>query len=62
MQWIKGILPLKITITPETASSFAQWYLGVTDPDETELKTGKCEVHKFNVSTTRWREFWTHLP
>ena len=54
---IKDLLPISIAGTQATASTFARWYIGVTDPDETELKTGKCEVHKFNVSTTRWREF-----
>ena len=53
--WIKDILLLSIAVTPETSSTFARWYIGVTEPDEIELKISGCEVHKCNVSTTRWR-------
>ena len=53
--WIKDILMLSILGTPVTAYSFFLFYLGVTEPDKTELNTGMCEVHEFNVSTTRWR-------
>ena len=53
--WIKNLPPLSIAGTPATASTFVPWYPGVTDPDKIELNIGMCEVHKCNVSTTRWR-------
>ena len=56
-RWIKDLLPLSTPGTPTTASTFSQWYLGVTEPDKIELNIGMCEVHKCNVSTTRWRGF-----
>ena len=34
-QCIKDLLPLSISVTPETASNFSQWYLGVTDTNKT---------------------------
>ena len=43
-QYIKEILPLLISGTPETASTFARWYLGFAEPGETELNIGICEV------------------
>ena len=55
--WINDILLLSISGTPLTASTFAWWYLGITEPDETELNIGMCEVHKCNVGTTRRRNF-----
>ena len=54
-RWIKELLQLSISGTPENASTFARWYLGVTDIKKIELKIGMCEVHKINVSTTIWR-------
>ena len=32
-RWIKEFLPISIAGTLSTASNFARWYLGVTDPD-----------------------------
>ena len=58
---IKELLPLSMSCKPATASTFAQWYLGATEPNEKELNIGMCEVHKFNVSTTRWRDFLDSL-
>ena len=56
-QCIKDLLTLSITGTPVTASNFNQYYIGVTDPDKTKLNIGMCEVHKCNLSKTRWRNF-----
>ena len=53
-RWIKELLPLPISCTSATASTFVQWYIGVTDTDETELNIGMCEVHKCNVNTMIW--------
>ena len=44
---IKELLSLSIAETPSAATStFTGWYLSVTEPDDTELKHGMCEVHK----------------
>ena len=59
--WLKELLLFSVEVTPDNASSFAWWYLGVTDTDEKELKFGYCEVHKCNVSTTRWRNYLDSL-
>ena len=45
-KFIKDLLPLWISGTSATASTSARWYLGVTDPDKTELNIVMCEVHK----------------
>ena len=58
---IKELLTISISGTPATASNFSRWYLGVTETDEIELNIGMCEVQKFNVSTTRWRNFCDSL-
>ena len=31
---LKELLPLSIDVTPGNTSTFPQWYLGVTDPDD----------------------------
>ena len=54
-RWIKELLLISISGTPETASNFSRWYIGVTEPDKTELNIVMCEVHKYNVSTKIWR-------
>ena len=61
-RWIQELLPLSIAGTPATASIFARSYPSFTDPEKIELNIGMCEVNKCNVSTTRWRDFWTHSP
>ena len=33
--WLKRLLPLPISGTPSTASTFVRWYLGITEPVET---------------------------
>ena len=58
---IEELITLSITGTPETASTFAWWHLGVPEPDEKEINIGMYEVHKWNVSTTRWRNFLDSL-
>ena len=39
-RWSKYLLPLLISVTPETDSTFAWWYLDVSDPDKTEANIG----------------------
>ena len=51
--YIKDLPPLSIEGTPATASNFAWWCLGVIDPDKTELNISMCELHKYNLRTTR---------
>ena len=60
-RWIKELLLISISGTTETASNFSQWYIGVTDPDKKELNIGMYEVHKYNVSTTIWRNLLDSL-
>ena len=60
-KWIRELLPLSIKVTQVTASTFARWYLGVTEPDKEKRNIRKCEVHKYNVSTTRWMIFLDSL-
>ena len=60
-QRIKDILPLSIAGTPDTSSTFAWWYLGVTETDKTESNIVMYEVHKCDVSTTIWRYFLDFL-
>ena len=60
-QYIKEILPISITSTPDTASTFSRWYSGVTEPYETELNIGMCEDHKYNSSTTIWKNILDSL-
>ena len=33
--WLKELLPISIEGTPDKASLFSQWYIGVTAPDDT---------------------------
>ena len=47
--------------TLETASTFAWWYLDVTEPYETELNIGMCEFHKCNMIKMIWRIFLDSL-
>ena len=58
---MKDILPLSIEGTPENASTFTRWYLYINDPDEIELNIGECEVHEWNLSTTRWSNYLDSL-
>ena len=59
--WCKKILAISIEGTPANASTFSWWYLGVTNPDKTELNIGEYELHEWNVSTTRWRNYLDSL-
>ena len=61
VRWMEDLLPLSISGTLENASTFSWWYLGVTDPDKTEINIGEFEVHNYNVSTTIWRNYLDSL-
>ena len=52
---IKELLPISIVVTPETDSTFSWWYLSFTEPDKTYLNIGICDVHKLNMSKTKWK-------
>ena len=56
-RWLKDLLQLSIKGAPENSSTLFQWYLGVNEPDKTELNIGEYEVHECNVSTEIWRNY-----
>ena len=59
--WLKGLPPISIIGIPYDASNFFLWYLGVTEPDKTELNMGEFKVYEWNVSTTIWRNYLESL-
>ena len=59
--WMKDILMLSIEGTLYNAYTFFWYYLGVAEPDETELNVGGYEVHNYNASTTIWRNYLDSL-
>ena len=51
--WLKEILPISISSTPETFSIFVWWYPVVTEPDKAEVNIVYFEVHDWNLGTMR---------